>query len=356
MNPNAVVLNNVSKRFGAETVVRGIDLAINKGDFVALLGPSGCGKTTTLRMIAGLETATGGEIHINGHRVNDVPVHRRNIGMVFQNHALFPHKTAFQNVAYGLKTRKVSTVDIDRRVRQALEVVRLPTMQDRLPQEMSGGQQQRVAIARAIVINPDLLLLDEPLSALDANLREEMRGELKRIQQTLGVTTLFVTHDQSEALSLADKVVLMNQGRIEQAGTPEELYEHPVTPFAARFFGHVNFLQAQVTGLHSGNTFVTIGASAPILVQGVHREGTSLNLWFRAEKARVVKAGEATPARGSISGVIVGVEYLGMLVKYSVDVDMTPISVVQVIDAPIIPIGEKVQICVPTQAWMLSKG
>jgi spermidine/putrescine transport system ATP-binding protein len=200
-----------------------VDLDIADGAFVTLLGPSGCGKTAILRMVAGLETPSAGELVIRGRRVNDVPVHKRNLGLVFQNYALFPHKTVFDNIAFGLRYRKVPAPEIAKRVARAVDIVRLPGVEKRLPAQLSGGQQQRIALVRAIVIEPDVLLLDEPLPALDANLREEMRVELKNIQREIGITALFVTHDQDEALVMSDKVVVMDHGVVEQVGRPQEV-------------------------------------------------------------------------------------------------------------------------------------
>src|SRR5215813_8790392 len=242
----AVQLNSVKLGYGEFIAVKNVDLTIEKGTFVTLLGPSGCGKTTLLRAIAGLVTPMSGEIVIKGRRVNDVPIHKRNIGLVFQNYALFPHKTIFDNVGFGLKYRRIDRASIAQRVKRALDIVRLPGVERKLPSELSGGQQQRIALARAIVIEPDVLLLDEPLSALDANLREEMRTELKSIQRELGITTVFVTHDQEEALAMSDRVVVMDHGRIEQRGTPSEVYEHPSSEFVAGFLGNANFIDGTV--------------------------------------------------------------------------------------------------------------
>jgi ABC-type Fe3+/spermidine/putrescine transport system ATPase subunit len=208
--PNAVDLRNITLAYGSFVAVEDVSLSIEKGSFLTLLGPSGCGKTTILRSIAGLVSPTSGDIEVAGRRVNDIPIHKRNIGLVFQNYALFPHKTVFDNIAFGLKYRNVPKPTIAEKVKRALEIVRLPGTDKKLPSELSGGQQQRIALARAIVIEPDVLLLDEPLSALDANLREEMRVELKQIQRQTGITTIFVTHDQSEALAMSDVAVVMN--------------------------------------------------------------------------------------------------------------------------------------------------
>src|ERR1700753_2726805 len=225
MGANAVELRNITLAYGSFIAVENVSLSIQKGTFLTLLGPSGCGKTTILRSVAGLVNPTAGDIEVSGRRVNDIPIHKRNIGLVIQNYALFPHKTVFDNIAFGLKYRNVPKATITEKVKRALEIVRLPGTDKKLPSELSGGQQQRIALARAIVIEPDVLLLDEPLSALDANLREEMRVELKQIQRQTGITTIFVTHDQSEALAMSDVVVVMNKGKIEQIGAPAEVYE-----------------------------------------------------------------------------------------------------------------------------------
>jgi putative spermidine/putrescine transport system ATP-binding protein len=233
-------LEGLRKRYGAVTAVDAVDLAVEEGSFVALLGPSGCGKTTILRMVAGLIEPDGGRILIGGADVTREPVHRRNIGLVFQSYALFPHMSVFENVAFGLRRRGMR--DVDARVREALARVRLESFAERRPRELSGGQQQRVALARAIVIEPRLLLLDEPLSNLDAALRDEMRVELRRLQQELRVTTLFVTHDQEEALTMADRIAVMNRGRVAQYDTPQRVYRAPADAFVAGFIGRANFV------------------------------------------------------------------------------------------------------------------
>jgi|GEM_PF-78802 len=258
---NAVELRDVAKRFGDFVALDRTDLDVPEASFVTFLGPSGCGKTTTLRMIAGLLDPSEGEIRVRGRRVNDVPIYRRNLGLVFQNYALFPHKTIAENVAFGLKYRKVPRSEAADRVREALELVRLPHLGDRRPNQLSGGQQQRVALARAVVIQPDVLLLDEPLSALDANLREEMRIELKRIQRELGIATIFVTHDQSEALAMSDRIVVMRDGVIQQQGTPEEVYNNPRTEFVACFLGHSNVLTGHVSGQEDDTVRVQLNRS-----------------------------------------------------------------------------------------------
>ncbi len=223
-------------------------LRVKDREFLTLLGPSGCGKTTTLRIIAGFEKPESGKIIFNGKVVNDVPPYRRNIGIVFQDYALFPHMTVFKNVAFGLEMRKTPKDEVERRVNQVLELVGLKGLENRYPEQLSGGQQQRVALARALVIEPELLLLDEPLSNLDAKIRERLRGEIRRIQRELGITTIYVTHDQEEAMAISDRIAVMNVGTIEQVGKPLELYYNPRTEFVARFLGLSNILELQSDG------------------------------------------------------------------------------------------------------------
>jgi ABC-type Fe3+/spermidine/putrescine transport system ATPase subunit len=311
---SSVELRKVEKHFaGGVVAVDAIDLDVPDGAFVTLLGPSGCGKTTTLRMVAGLETPTGGDIHIKGVRVNETPIHQRNLGMVFQNYALFPHKSIFDNVAFGLKYRRVSKADIATRVKRALDIVRLPGVEARFPAQLSGGQQQRIALARALVIEPDVLLLDEPLSALDANLREEMRSEIKAIQQRIGVTAIFVTHDQGEALAMSDLVVVMNKGRIEQRGAPAEVYEHPRSEFVANFLGNANFVAGTVAAVDGKRVSVSLAGGARIDVADVARAvqvGEGVNVIVRAEKIEL--------GSGGLAGTIAAVDYLGSTARYDV--------------------------------------
>ncbi len=262
----AVELRGVSKNFGPVVAVKDFDLRIPAGAFITLLGPSGCGKTTILRMVAGLEEPTAGDILIKERRVNDVPIHKRNIGLVFQDYALFPHKTIFDNVAFGLKYRSVDKRTMREKVTRALEIVRLPGVERRLPSQLSGGQQQRIALARAIVFEPDVLLLDEPLSALDANLREGMRVELKKIQRDLNITTIFVTHDQEEALAMSDRVVVMSEGEQEQEGPPEDVYNWPASRFVAAFLGYCNFIDGAIDGIGGGVISVSLGDGQAIMV------------------------------------------------------------------------------------------
>ena len=262
-----LVLNNLTKRYGSTAVVDGLSLSIAQGEFVSLLGPSGCGKTTTLQMIAGFVEPTAGSIVLNGKDLNKVAANKRGLGIVFQNYALFPHMTAAQNVAFGLEMQGVSKTECAVRVADTLKLVGLTHLAERYPARMSGGQQQRVALARALVIQPSVLLLDEPLSNLDAKLREEMQLELRSIQRTLGTTTVLVTHDQSEALALSDRIVVMNQGRVEQIAEPFEAYEQPNSEFVGGFLGKANIFKTQ-----SNTTTVTPSiriAEAVIDLEGV---------------------------------------------------------------------------------------
>ncbi|HSB78191.1 MAG TPA: ABC transporter ATP-binding protein [Candidatus Methylomirabilis sp.] len=249
---SAVTLRGLHKDFTAVRVVCGVNLEIQEGEFVALLGPSGCGKTTTLRLVAGFESPTAGEIRIRERTVSGagvlVPPEARNVGMVFQSHAVWPHMTVEQNVAYPLKLRGLSQADRMERARQMLELVQLPGLGGRYPHQLSGGQQQRVALGRALAMEPAVLLLDEPLSNLDAHLRKDMRLEIKSLQRRLGITVLYVTHDQEEALSLADRIAVMGHGLIHQIGSPEEVFEHPADPFVAKFMGCTTFLPCEVAG------------------------------------------------------------------------------------------------------------
>jgi putative spermidine/putrescine transport system ATP-binding protein/spermidine/putrescine transport system ATP-binding protein len=317
---NAVELRDIVKRFGSFTAVHRMSLDIEQGSFLTLLGPSGCGKTTTLRMIAGLIDATEGDITIKGKRVNNLPIHKRNLGIVFQNYALFPHKTINENVAFGLKYRGVGGDEAERRVRDALELVQLPQMGDRYPRQLSGGQQQRIALARAIVIEPDVLLLDEPLSALDANLREDMRVELKRIQDKLGITTVFVTHDQGEALAMSDKIVVMRGGKIEQVGEPQAVYDAPESEFVAEFLGSTNILGGRVSGRQGEGITVDAtpfeGVEVPADRAGYTNGATDIKLLLRAEKLLVEPGGSADGGGIAAPAVVETVDYQGQSVRY----------------------------------------
>ncbi|TIW89567.1 MAG: ABC transporter ATP-binding protein, partial [Mesorhizobium sp.] len=281
-----VEFRDIDIAYGKFVAVRDFSLSIRKGSFVTLLGPSGCGKTTILRSIAGLVDISGGQIMIDGRRVDDIPIYKRNIGLVFQSYALFPHKNVFDNVAFGLKYRNVPKPEIARKVGKALEMVRLPGSEKKLPSQLSGGQQQRIALARAIVFEPQVLLLDEPLSALDANMREEMRVEIKKIQKETGITAIFVTHDQEEALSMSDRIVVMNAGAVEQIGTPEQVYETPATAFVADFLGKANMLAGTVS--RSGQAVVLgTGQTISVACPRPLADGSKVTVVVRPQKFSV---------------------------------------------------------------------
>jgi len=253
-----LVLDGIVKRYGDVTAVGPISFTVDDGEFISLLGPSGCGKTTTLHIVAGLLQPTAGRVVIGGRDVTDLEPRHRGMGVVFQSYALFPHRTVFQNVAFGLRMRKIPRDEIRVRVRKMLDLVGLPGVEDRLTDQLSGGQRQRVALARALVIEPRILLLDEPLSNLDAQLRKRMRQELRDLQQRVGITTVFVTHDQDEAFEMSDRVILLNHGHIEQSGRPEEIYDTPATRFAAEFIGNVNLLEGHVVNADGPQVMVAL--------------------------------------------------------------------------------------------------
>jgi putative spermidine/putrescine transport system ATP-binding protein len=311
-------LRGVAMAYGATPVLHDVDLDVYKGEFLSLLGPSGCGKTTTLNIIAGFLTPIRGTVSLGGKVVNDVPPYRRNTGMVFQHYALFPHMNVFDNVAFGLKIRRLGTAEIARRVGDALALVQLEGLAARAIRELSGGQQQRVAIARALAIDPLVLLMDEPLSNLDAQLRRQMRVELRRLQRQVGVTTIFVTHDQEEALTLSDRLVVMNRGRIEQVGTPVELYRKPRTPFVAQFLGHPNFLFGTVTERHGSEVTVRLGAHGvrAIYEDSIER-GAPVAVVLRAESAALHRTAPRDRAN-ALPGTIAYTVYLGTSAEYEV--------------------------------------
>jgi putative spermidine/putrescine transport system ATP-binding protein/spermidine/putrescine transport system ATP-binding protein len=292
-------------------------------------------------MISGLETPTSGDIQVAGNRMNDVPIHKRNLGLVFQNYALFPHRTIGENIAFGLKYREVAKGDIARKVQEALDIVRLPGVEDRYPSQLSGGQQQRIALARAIVIEPDVLLLDEPLSALDANLREDMRVELKAIQDRIGVTSIFVTHDQSEALAMSDRIVVMSAGRVEQIGAPEEVYNTPASEFVAGFLGASNLLDARVTARDAQRVLLETAefGSTPVPLSHAAGRGDTKNakLMIRAEKLTLAAVGA-----DGVSAVVENVDYQGQLARYFLRVGNTPLQAMNMIDGKPFSAGETV--------------
>ncbi|MEJ0069884.1 MAG: ABC transporter ATP-binding protein [Pseudomonadota bacterium] len=314
----SIRLERVSKTFdNGVTAVDGVSLAIREGEFFSLLGPSGCGKTTTLRMIAGFEDPTDGQLFIRGRDVTDLPPHRRDTGMVFQSYALFPHRTVFENVAFGLRMRKVARPAIAQRVGAALALVELTGLEDRRPAQLSGGQQQRVALARAIVIEPTVLLCDEPLGALDKKLRQTMQFELKQLQRKIAVTLVYVTHDQEEALTMSDRIAVMNRGRIEQLGTPFDIYNRPATRFVSDFIGDSNLFDVTVgerdlagLRLHTGDGLALVAAPADSL------GNAKLALAVRPEKVRLV--GPGARLDNLFEGAVESVNFLGGSILYRV--------------------------------------
>lgn len=344
MTDIAVDLKGVTLTYGAFVAVKDVDLKIDKGSFVTLLGPSGCGKTTILRSIAGLVTPTSGEIVVAGRLINDVPIYKRNIGLVFQNYALFPHKSVADNIAFGLKYRDVPKADIERKVKRALDMVRLPGVEKKLPSQLSGGQQQRIALARAIVIEPDVLLLDEPLSALDAHLREEMRTELKIIQREVGITTIFVTHDQEEALAMSDRIVVMNHGLIEQNGTPEDVYRMPATKFVASFLGQSNLMAGTIAQTGNGSARITLdnGASIEVKAPASAKAGSKVTVIVRAQRLEVGK--KAANGANKLKGRIAATSYLGGTAIYAIDAEGLKLQANTIIDDQVFREGETVDI------------
>lgn len=347
-----VELHNIKKSYGAVKAVKNADVTFEEGSFTTLLGPSGCGKTTLLRMISGLETPTSGDIMIAGKRVNDVPIHKRNLGLVFQNYALFPHRTIGQNIAFGLKYRKVSKSDVVTKVKEALDIVRLPGVEDRYPTQLSGGQQQRIALARAIVIEPDVLLLDEPLSALDANLREDMRVELKAIQHRIGVTSIFVTHDQSEALAMSDKIIVMSAGKVEQIGAPEEVYNSPASEFVANFLGASNILHADVIGKDAKTVALNAPhfGKIPVPIANAARIGdaSTCKLMIRAEKLHLTAGDTQDAGTVTAQGVVEAVDYQGQIARYFVRIGDTQLQALNMIESSPFAIGAEVTVVLKT--------
>jgi putative spermidine/putrescine transport system ATP-binding protein len=316
-------LKNVQKTYGQTQVVKDFNMDIEKGEFISFLGPSGCGKTTTLRMVAGFETPSAGDIVINGVRQNDLKTNQRNIGMVFQAYALFPNMTVADNVGFGLRVKGMEKETAARTISEMLALVSLTHLADRYPFQLSGGQQQRVALARALAIKPQVLLLDEPLSALDAKIRVSLREEIRAIQQKMGITTIFVTHDQEEALSISDRVVVMYQGHADQIGTPFEIYNRPKTKFVATFVGTLSILEATVAD-PAANT-VTIGGTTVKLVEplGSVKAGDKINLALRPE---ALSLSGSSHRDFMLTGKVEAVSFLGSVIRTKLNVDGQSIS------------------------------
>jgi putative spermidine/putrescine transport system ATP-binding protein len=318
-------LTNIQKEFGSTIAVENFNLEVQKGEFVTFLGPSGCGKTTTLRMIAGFETQTSGTIRLDGEEVSNKPANQRKMGMVFQSYALFPNLTIADNIGFGLMVAHTPKADIDARVDEMLKIIHLPTFGKRYPYQLSGGQQQRVALARALAIRPQVLLLDEPLSALDAKIRVELRAEIRSIQQTLGITTIYVTHDQEEAMSLSDRVVVMKDGHIEQIGTPFEIYNFPATAFTASFIGTLNV----ITGKIHETKNKAIELDGQIITTRTdlakHQNGDQVLVALRPEGLSIDKGVEQ--GLNQLKGTIDSVNFLGSVVRVKIQVGSNQILV-----------------------------
>lgn len=346
-----LTINHLEKSFGATRVVKDFNLSVEKGEFISLLGPSGCGKTTVLRIVAGFEVPSAGSVQIDGRDVTNLRPNQRNIGMVFQAYALFPNLTVAQNVGFGLKIAGMAKSDIAARVTEMLRLIGLPDLGARYPFQLSGGQQQRVALARALAPKPRVLLLDEPLSALDAKIRVSLRQEIRQIQQQLGITTIFVTHDQEEALSMSDRVVVMNGGIAEQIGTPFDIYNRPSTPFVAGFVGSHTGFDAQV--IDPANGIVAIDSAQLRLAQTVTApKGATIRLALRPEAARL---GRAEGRETILKGRVAQVQFMGSIIRLSAMVGDTALTLdtFNRPDTPPPPLGSEVEISVAARDFII---
>lgn len=353
----SIKISNLEKRFGDLLALSDINMHIGEGEFFTLLGPSGCGKTTLLRTIAGFYRQDKGDIWLGDELINDVPAYKRNTGMVFQNYAVFPHMTVYENVAYGLKVRKLPAKEIDTRVKKALQNVHLAGYEDRTPDKLSGGQQQRVGLARAMAIEPRVLLFDEPLSNLDAKLRVEMRDEIRAVQKSLGITAVYVTHDQEEALVISDRIAVVNFGRIQQIGVPWEIYKNPSNRFVATFVGKINtfdiVLKESVGSVLRRAEFRSNGQVVPFIVPAAGTEGyDEAVLAFRPED--VVETSQAE-SQNRLSGILAAISFLGTVA--SLELNVNGLHVVVERHRPkqgdIPAVGSRVEFAVPTDACLL---
>jgi putative spermidine/putrescine transport system ATP-binding protein len=342
-----VRLEGLSRHYGPVVALDRLDLTLEPGQLVALLGPSGCGKTTTLRLLAGLEDADGGRVIVGGRDITHVPANKRDMGMVFQAYSLFPHMTVRQNVAFGLRLRRVGGAERDQRAIDMLDLVGLSTQADRYPHQLSGGQQQRVALARALAIEPQVLLLDEPLSALDAKVRAQLRDEIRRIQLEVGITTLFVTHDQEEALAIADRVGVMREGHLEQLATPTEVYSRPATPFVAEFVGLSNRLSGEVRG----GSVIVRGRTLPL----VERETPDGQVVALVRPEAVTMASHDAPESGPLVGTVIAVTFLGATSRVTVDLgDARILAQLSTADAAALSAGSRVALTIRPDPVLVS--
>lgn len=352
---SSVTLDHVYKRFGQAKGVEDVHIHIESGEFFTFLGPSGCGKTTTLRMIAGFYYPTEGHIRFGSQEVTSLPPHKRNTGMVFQNYALFPHMTVFENIAFGLQVRKVNKTDAKERVERIMKLVRLEGYGERRIDQLSGGQQQRVALARALVIEPQILLLDEPLSNLDAKLREETRFEIKRLQLELGITTIYVTHDQAEAMSMSDRIMVMQSGEVQQIGTPHEIYHRPVNRFVASFIGETNLWEGTVTGFDGDEVLVRTASGQ--MLSGLKENASPRAQLSVGEKVtmsiRPESVLESTGNEGQnvVTGSVVMSEFTGACVNYVTEVGMESLRSMSInLGRPIKQRGDAIGLHIPKES------
>ena len=351
---SGLTIRNVTKRYGPVTAVQDVNLELTKGEMICFLGPSGCGKTTLLRMVAGLEEPSEGSISFDGSELTHVPVHKRNIGMVFQSFALFPHLSVGENISYAMKIRGRSRSEREDRVKELLDMIHLPGIADRRISQLSGGQRQRVAIARALALNPQIFLLDEPMSALDANLREAMQIELRKLQQELGITTIVVTHDQTEAMTMADEIVVMGKAVVNQTGAPLDIYKRPVNKFVADFIGTSNLLPAKM----AGSDAVTVGDVEMRFghTSGAAEVGSDVLLMTRPEDV-LVRANPSEAAGNVLEGTVTFIRDIGMTVEILVDCKGHEVtSVMTPKDFPEVEVGQSVGVVMPPEACSVLAG
>lgn len=318
-----IQLKGMVKRFGSLEAVSHVSLDIRDGELFTLLGPSGCGKTTILRLIGGFHKPDEGDVYFGGKRVTSIPPYERNIGMVFQNYALWPHMTISENVAYGLKLKKLSRPEIHTKITHVLKLVNLMGLENRYPGQLSGGQQQRVALARALVLNPDVLLLDEPLSNLDAKIRIQVRAEIRKLQKELAITTIYVTHDQEEALTLSDRIAVLNAGKLQQIGSPRDLYGKPANPFVADFIGINNLIPGDVQEVNAPEKWMRVQTQVGVLIcleEGQFKPGDRCMITVRPETASISPTEESSGGFNSIDGVVNFASYIGNTIRYDVEI------------------------------------